>query len=687
MLRPALFALPALGWIACAGDPDPIEAPFVPRATIAEVAPDPLAGGAIESCPVYQAESCDGGVLRRCEIYDPGKASFVDTPDPLLRRVFLYDRWYDRFESPLGLTGERVFTGAMPGDAPESEWSAPSRFSGWAGLGDAAIWTGVAAVADTFRYAQTRTEADYQRMEAKLRTLVRNFEVTGVPGYLARFHFLLLPDTATVTDQLILRYGDEGTLGKVDIPMPSVDVAGLPDAYRLGVEVGGSRVPARAFWNGDPSIDQYTGPMVAFPLAYNLVRDDGLKAKMAYHLTCYLKRLQRIEIQNLRARPDLLNEIRAFFGGTRLRLDADDPNLEEIDSMVWYVHPGINRDNYQGFDQTCPEHVATQPARVIDARSESFELDVLQLSSEINRSNRRGQTQIDHFYILSLRGGDASHLIHLAAMAYYMTNDEQYRRFLFDELLGNLRAQDVARTMMAFRLPDWCFRFYGDHITYSTHWQLITMLPDGELRDQMIRVMEEEVWQKAMFNHQNAKANVMYASTVPPELASARDRALDELKKQLSVFGGNGGTQDAPRRTHNHDRQSVIDRLPADTTLRCPTEEDRSACETDLSLLGFPLEGDIITRDCDGRPGECRMADGKCADGLASKGLSADRRRYADFMWQRSPFDIGEAHGADGQVQSPGRDLSEPYWMARHYGYVTEGAGQVLAWRDAGSCR
>lgn len=81
------------------------------------------------------------------------------------------------------------------------------------------------------------------------------------------------------------------------------------------------------------------------------------------------------------------------------------------------------------------------------------------------------------------------------------------------------------------------------------------------------------------------------------------------------------------------------------------------------------------------------MADGKCADGLASKGLGADLRKYADFMWQRGPFDIGETHGADGQMQSPGRDLSEPYWMARHYGYVTEGAGQVLAWRDAGSCR
>ena len=55
-------------------------------------------------------------------------------------------------------------------------------------------------------------------------------------------------------------------------------------------------------------------------------------------------------------------------------------------------------------------------------------------------------------------------------------------------------------------------------------------------------------------------------------------------------------------------------------------------------------------------------------------------------MWQRGPFDLGERVGVEGQLQSPGRDLSEPYWMARYYGYIKEGQGQVLAWQDAGGC-
>ena len=80
------------------------------------------------------------------------------------------------------------------------------------------------------------------------------------------------------------------------------------------------------------------------------------------------------------------------------------------------------------------------------------------------------------------------------------------------------------------------------------------------------------------------------------------------------------------------------------------------------------------------------MPDGKCVDGLASTGLPTPLRSYEDFLWQRSPFSFGERYAVEGAVQSPGRDLSEPYWMARHYGYVSEGAGQVLAWTPAGAC-
>ena len=63
------------------------------------------------------------------------------------------------------------------------------------------------------------------------------------------------------------------------------------------------------------SIDQYSGPMVALPAAWGLLRDDGVKDRVAHQLTCYLKRLQRIEVRNLQQRPDLFEAVMAALGG------------------------------------------------------------------------------------------------------------------------------------------------------------------------------------------------------------------------------------------------------------------------------------------------------------------------------------------------------------------------------------
>lgn len=677
------FGLAVLFLFVACGEKEE-ETPFVPKATIESVGADPLAASSVESCPIYREEKCSDGKRLRCDIYDTTSSRFNENNDPLLQRVYNYDRWYDLHSSPQGLTAERVFTGAMPGSASEETWSSTTAFAGWAGEGDAGIWTGAALVSDAFRYATTKTEADYLRMENKTRTLVRSFEVTGVPGYLARYHYLAMPEGGPNTDRLMIRYGEPGD---VDMDIKNLDVEGLPEEYRIGVlDSMGNRVMGVPRWNGDPSIDQYTGPMTAFPIVYNLLRDEALKAKMVYHLTCYLKRLQRIEVINLYSRPDLLAELQNLFGGSSLMLDADDPDLRRLDHLVWYVHPGINRLNYDQFQGTCPDTVQLTPSRVLDAKQESFELDLLRLAADINRDNRTLATQIDHFYVANLRGGDASHLIHLATLAYYLTGEEQYKSFLFDELLGKVRAGDVARTMMAFRLPDWCFKFYGDHITYGTHWQLLTMLPESDLKAEMLRVMEEEAWQKALYNHHSAKFNIMYGSVVPENISADRGGIIARAIEQLRDLGGNGGTLEAPRRTHHRERQAIIDEFPSGVTVRCPTEEQRMQCEARTTFFGIDFEGQIISRDCDGRAGECMMADGKCTDGLASDGLPPRLRIYADFMWQRSPFQIGESYAVDGQKQSPGRDLTEPYWLGRYYGMIGEGQGTVLAWRETGAC-
>ncbi len=659
--------------------------------TVPERPADPLADSGVTSCPLYRESVCDGGVQKTCAVYDTVEESFVDTPDALLNRVFLYDRWHDLYTSPNGLTAERVFNQDIAGNMPEEEWGAPEKFAGWAGAGDAAIWTGAALVSDIYRYLVTGTDSDYGRMTDRLKALLRDFEVTGIPGYLARHHYLVLDEGGPNSDEIMIEYGLDNRDNR-DNPIENPgDIEGLPAMYFDGVPDGqGGAVTGVPYWNGHPSIDQYSGPMTAFPLIFNLLKEEDadLKEKIVTHMTCYLKRLKRLEIINLQENPEALQEITEYFAGANMNLDPDDIDFLDMDTLVVYYLAGFNQANAEDYDRSCPDGIEMEASRIVDAADSGFMLEMLKLSRDLDTDSGKpaNPTVIDHFYIANIRGGDASHLMHLAMIAYYLTGEEQYKNFLFDELIGNLRAPEVALTMMAFRLPDFCFRYYGDHITYGTHWQMVSMMEEGALKDTMRRVMKEEIWEKALYNHKSAKFNTMYAS-VMPENDEYRATAIEQVRAQLRDFGGNDGVMNAPRRTYPLDRGAVIASFPAGTEVRCPTEEERTICEDGGDLFGIPLEQSSISYDCDGRAGECEMADEKCVEGIASDGLPPSLRNYSDFMWQRSPFSIGANHAAQGRKQSPGRDLTEPYWMARYYGYIQEGAGQVLAWKEEGACR
>ncbi len=663
---------------------------FEPHPTFSASPSDPTAETDIESCAIYQQEVCEGGKKKVCAIYDGEAQAFVDSPNEILNRVYLYDRWHDLYTSPNGLTAERTFNTDIPGSMPEAEWGDPEKFAGWAGTGDASIWTGAALVSDIFRYMNTGTAADYDHMVNRLKAMLRNFDVTGIPGYLARHDFLVLDEGSPQNDQIIIEYGLDNRSNR-DNPIENPeDIEGLPSMYFDGVPDGnGGVVKGTPYWNGHPSIDQYSGPMTAFPLIYNLLKeeDSALKEKIVHHMTCYMKRLKRLEIINLQDNPDVLEAVTSYFAGANMNLDPDDMDFNKLDRLVVYYNQMFNQASAETFDRTCPDTLEIEPSRVIDANASNFMVEMLNLASELDDESDKParEKMIDHFYIANVRGGDASHMMHLALMNYYFTGEQQYLDFLNNELIENLRTIDVAHTMIAFRLPDWCFRFYGDHITYGTHWQMITMLPEGTLKEEMLKVMKGELWDKALFNHESAKFNTMYAS-VFPDSDENRQAAVDSVLAQLADFGGNDGVQDAPRRTYSPGRQDIIDAFPEGISVRCPTEEERNICEDGGELFGIPLESKVITHECDGRAGECVMEDGKCTNGLASWGLPGSLRGYSDFMWQRSPFDIGDFHGGIGRKQSPGRDFTESFWMARYYGLIDAGEGQFLAWKDAGSC-
>ena len=651
--------------------PDPLT--FHHRWPIFAPPADPLAGAGVESCAVFQEERCsDGSTTQRCEIYDVDAGAFDDDPAPMLRRAYLYDRWYDLFSSPDGQTAERIFTEPMPPGTAEEVWSDPAKFATWGGAGDSAIWTGTALNAYILRYLHTGTEADYLRMEEKTRVMLRFFEVTGIPGYLARHHYLLVPEGTPSDDRHIFRSHPDDDDHR-DIPNPeSLDF--LPDVYASGL--GTPR------WSGDPSIDQMNGPMVAFPMVHGLLRDEALKEQLAYQMTCYLHRLRRIEIINLQDNPDALDAFQQYFAGDTLDLDPGDIDLETLDRIVMYVHPQINTSNEDRYDMACGEFIRMEPWRVIDATAGLFILDVLELVQDISRGENR-PNQINHFYIPSIRGGDAMHMMHLALMAYAFTGDERYAEFLRDELLGTLRTAEVAATMSALIMPRYCRRFYGTNITAGPLWAFNNLLADSELDTFMQEVMRDEMWEKECRDIGNVNVNLMFAGAVSPEIGgAAREEALAYALEALPDFGGNGGILDDPRRVYHRTFDEVVAMMPEGIVPLCATEQERAFCEREFSVFGVSMEGETISFECTGASSDCVMEDGLCTRAEASEPLPGAIRRWGDYTWQRSPFHIGDER-PDATVQSPGTDYSEQYWMARFYDFI-EGNRGVLAWRDTG---
>ncbi len=684
----ALLATTLVGWAGACGDDDGT-GPLPELRLHAPLASpeDPLAETEVQSCPVYLEERCEAGTLERCAVYDPAAETFDASPAPLLRRVLLYERWYDLYHQPEGLTVDRRFTQETLPGTPESEWGDPSRFARWDGAGDAAIWTGKALAAYALRYVQTGTEADYQRMERKVRALLTEFDVTGIPGYLARYHFYLMDDPgAPQSDQHFFEYNPDSLDHRDHVFDPAeVDAPDLPALYTTGYDDQQTVWTGTPMWHGNPSIDQYTGPMTAFPMVYSLLRDDSLKQRIARQMTCYLKRLARIEIINLQQNPTVLQAVLDFFAGANVQLDPGDLDFTQIDRIVAFVHRQVNSRNSDDFDRSCPEGLPYEPWRVLDAADSEFVLQLLELATDMQSGDNETETGIDHVYAVSVRGGDAMHLMHLAAMAYYFTGEEQYREFLYRELIGNLGTLDVADTMGAVVFPRWCRSFYGTHITITPLWDFLNLLDDSPLRTSMQEVMEQEMWRKLIYNLGHASMDLMYAGTVPADLASARDEAIARATATIRAMGGNGGVLEDPRRTYTVDRQALLRDLPSGVTAICPTEAQRSICEDGFEVFGLTIPGEDITGECTGAPGECPIGDG-CALAQADEPLPVNQRAWADYTWQRNPFQIGVDYSVEGGKQSPGLDLIEAFWLARYYGFLHEGEGQVLAWQAVGTC-
>jgi hypothetical protein len=641
---------------------------------------DPLAGSSVQSCALWQDTRCEGGRAQRCAAYDVDTGAFV-APTGAWERALWFERWLEMFHQPDGQVMERQFNRETAPGLPEYTWGDPQRFQQYTGKGDAAIWTGVALLSGALRFATTGTDADRELLRARTEAVLTLFEVTGFPGYLARYHYLLVDGTMTTPDHVI-RNGTPDFLDNEIVTAPP----GLSAGYGAFVDLDGVPRTGTPMWYGNPSIDQYSGVLSSLPAAVALLDDPAVTARAAEQIACTLNRLERLDIVNLDQNEAARDALAAVLQGPLgLDLEAGDVDPLEQDRLVLYVMRQYNPSSSAPFEEGCPAAPAVRPSAVIDAASKEFVVDLFSLVADLDPSQAR-PTSIDHFYAPNVRGADAVHLLHLAAAAMHLTGDPIYDRFASDVLIEEFGAAPVAQTLGALTPPQWCRQFYGEHIAALPLWDLLALLEDGPLRDEMAQAMVEELWTRQALGTANAKLAMMMVGEVPAEVVPDRAGAVAIALEALAGLGGNGGVLLEPRRSYTRPFAEVEADLPAGNAAVCPTEEERAACEQPLEIYGISLGATLISSTCRGLDSECVMADGTCTTAIAASALPVELRSYADDLWQRSPFQVGDTFDVDGGVQSPGLDLIELYWLARYYGWTDEGAGTVLAWQDEGAC-
>ncbi len=128
-----------------------------------------------------------------------------------------------------------------------------------------------------------------------------------------------------------------------------------------GIDAGGQHVAVKPSWEGHVSIDAYSGPMHAWPLAYDLLRDPALKARMALHYGCFLKRLRPFRIYHLSKNADLQAAVSKYLQSGVVTFDADDPDLTKADEVWGFYLPQYNALSAASYPTACPATLQREP--------------------------------------------------------------------------------------------------------------------------------------------------------------------------------------------------------------------------------------------------------------------------------------------------------------------------------------
>jgi hypothetical protein len=439
-----------------------------------------------------------------------------------------------------------------------------------------------------------------------------------------------------------------------DIPATALDK--MPAYYQAGITVDGKPVPVRPGWEGHTSIDAYSGPMNSWPVAYSLIRDPALKARMAFHYSCFLKRLRILKIVNLSKNPQLQADVARYLTSGVLHLDPDDPDLTKVDDIWGFYLPQYNTVSAAGYQRQCPAALAQDATAddTVDVTQVGWEGKLLSLINRQVDGNDMADS-IDFAYFASVRAGDAVQLQSYALAAYRLTGDAAFLRWRDDVLIGKANAREVSRTVGAFMPPKPCRSYYRTPNVYTAHW--VRLLSDG---DDASHAFALDIWKRKFTLKETADiGDPLFA--VQSGAVGLGGAATADALVQLAAFGGTADHLDDPRRNYAQDDTSSP---PPGITFARASDAELQTCSTPVTILGIKVPT--------GDPPDATLL-------YADKALPLMARPPDNWQWEKDPFRPARAPGDAGRQQYAGLDLTEPYWIARYFKLLPD-AHAVLAW-------
>ncbi|MCL4235419.1 MAG: hypothetical protein KJ042_12975, partial [Deltaproteobacteria bacterium] len=416
------------------------------------VAPPSVLPGGIESCAVIDQTECRSGTEHVCAIYDAGAGDFTDDPPEFIERIYHHERYHDlQHKSDSAMLTVHTTDGMPPG-TDRGVWSDPAAFEEYADWGDGAFYAGMALSAASLRFAATGTDADYGRMVDYANTLLLNWRVTDVPGYMIRSVAAMLDDGVPIPPghpEYNLREYKERTNHVLYTLAPELRDL-VPAYYYEGADLDHDDTPDLAttpLLEGSPSQDAYSGALVGMQLAYDLLRGEhqALKDEIAENAICNMTRLRKLRISHLSdsALGRLAVQYLTSSGG--YHPDPDDIDLDGIDTLVGYVQEALPPGDPGDFEFGCPDAppVEVDPKYDLDARDPLFLLHLADLAVKLTGE---GDHPIDFIYFVSHRGGDVIYLINYALFAYHVSGEQKFLDFIKNQLIDEIDGLAVLNT-------------------------------------------------------------------------------------------------------------------------------------------------------------------------------------------------------------------------------------------------